>query len=81
MIQEIVSYEFSNETIRINGESFSSEISWNSILKVEQVRKWILIYQSKMVANIIPKSDLNSNQILELNQIISTHSNIKCKLK
>jgi len=56
-LRERIIYEFTDENIRIAGESFNTEMTWNSIFKIVELNQWILIYQSKLTANIIPKSN------------------------
>jgi hypothetical protein len=55
-LQEKIIYEFSDDRIYINGESFSADMDWEKIHSVEILKKWILIYQSKVTAHILPKS-------------------------
>lgn len=48
-------YEFTNDKIIISGESFHTELSWDKTYKVLELNKWILIYQSRLAANILAK--------------------------
>ena len=57
-LKESIVYEFNTETIKMTGESFHSEMSWSTVYKVVETKKWILIYQSKSAANLIQISDL-----------------------
>ena|SRR5690554_2135107 len=78
-LQEKITYEISDELIKITGESFNSEMSWDKTYKVLELKNWFLFYQNKLVANIIPK-EFVGNQTKELREIIK-RQNIKCKLK
>jgi len=78
-LQEKITYEISDELIRITGESFNSEMTWEKTYKVLELKNWFLFYQNKLVANIIPKESVG-NQTQELRAIIK-RQNINSKLK
>lgn len=78
-LQEKIAYEISDELIRITGESFNSEMTWEKTYKVLELKNWFLFYQNKLVANIIPKECVG-NQTQELREIIN-RQNINSKLK
>lgn len=78
-LQEEVTYNISEEEIKVRGDSFSSEMTWEKTYKVLELKDWFLIYQNKMAANIIPKVSIGEN-IKDLRNIVKTR-NIKCKLK
>ena len=56
-LKENIVYEFNLDTIKMTGDSFHSEMSWSTVYKVVETKKWILIYQSKSAANLIQISD------------------------
>lgn len=60
-LQEKIVYEFMDDYIRITGESFNSELTWEKTYKVTELKNWILIYQNRLVANIIPKKSFANN--------------------
>jgi hypothetical protein len=65
--------------MKITGETFSSEMDWSKIYKVLELKNWILIYQSKLIANAIPKESFDDN--LESFKEIVRNKNIKVKFK
>ena len=77
-LQENITYEITDEEITIKGDSFNTNMTWDKTHKVLELRSWLLIYENKMLANIIPKSSINN--IEELRQIIRKQ-NIKQKIK
>lgn len=79
-IQERIVYEFTNEKIRMVGESFKSEMNWMKVYKVHEVNDWIIIYQSKSMANFLPKSSLGEN-INAFRNLVVSKSHIKSKMK
>ncbi len=78
-IQESITYTFTDEKIRIQGETFEEEISWSSIYKVKENKDWFLIYQSAQVMNMVPKKFLTKEQISALRRIIKSNK-VKAKL-
>ncbi|MBS2213597.1 YcxB family protein [Carboxylicivirga mesophila] len=78
-LQETITYEIDHQLIRSIGESFNSEMDWSKMHKVLELNSWFLLYQNKMVANLIPKQAMGE-QRHELREIIKKQ-NIKYKLK
>jgi hypothetical protein len=60
MLQEVIIYEMNEDQIRSTGESFSSEMDWSKLYKVEELKHWFLFYQNKQVANLIPKQAIGA---------------------
>ena len=79
-IQESISYTFTNEKIRTEGETFDGEFEWNTVYKVKENKDWFLIYQSAQTMNMVPKKDFTKDQISELRNIIKSN-NVKAKLR
>ena len=80
-LSEVIMYEFDIEQIRIKGESFNSELTWPKTHRVLELNDWILIYQNKLVANIIPKDSFSSEQLAEFKQLVKGLTSVKSKLK
>ncbi|MDR0810675.1 MAG: YcxB family protein, partial [Paludibacter sp.] len=55
IIQEKIIYNFQDEKIAIIGESFSSELTWEKLYKIIELKHFVLLYQSASTMNIIPK--------------------------
>lgn len=79
-IQEIISYTFTPEKIRTEGETFDGDFSWNTVHKVRENKEWFLIYQSAQTMNMIPKKYFTKNQVSELRNIIK-NSGVKASLR
>lgn len=80
-VSEKIEYQFDSQEIRINGESFNSRLTWDKIFRVTEAKDWILIWQNRQIANIIPKKDFKENELLSFKQIISGLPNIRSELK
>ena len=80
-LQEEIEYEFTNEKMKIKGESFNSEFDWYNTNKIEELNNWFLIYQSSTTGNLIPKKNLSKTEIEQLRNIFNEQKNIKLKLK
>ncbi len=72
-ISETIEYQFGKELLFIKGESFTAQLTWDKIYKVSQNKNWILIWQNKQVANVIPKRDIWEGDVIELKEILQTH--------
>lgn len=80
-LQEEIEYTFTNETMTLTGESFKTEMSWEKTYKIEELQNWFLIFHSKKIANLIPKSDLTPGQVLQLRTLLKGVKNVKLFLK
>jgi hypothetical protein len=54
-IGEQIEYTFNREDLFVKGESFHAQLSIEKIFKVTQTKNWLLVWQSKQIANVIPK--------------------------
>jgi hypothetical protein len=68
-LQEKITYEITDDFIKITGESFKSHMTWNKTYKVLEIKDWFLFYENKLIANIIPKEFIGK-QIPELRDIV-----------
>lgn len=80
-IRETIKYEFTPQTMRVNGDSFQSELEWHKTYKVWEMQDWFLIYQSNLVFNMIPKRFFTTNQLIEFKELLKKSSITKLKLK
>jgi len=79
-ITETIEYQFDKDYLLVKGDSFTSQSTWEKIYKVTETKKFILIWQSRAVANIIPKRDIWEGDIIELKEILDSHG-VKNTLK
>lgn len=79
-IQELITYEISEEKVIQKGEDFESEFTWSSLFKVKEIKNWFVLYHSSHGVNLIPKNSMNKDQIQELREII-LRNGVKAKLK
>ncbi|MBA2610442.1 MAG: YcxB family protein [Bacteroidetes bacterium] len=80
-ISETINYEFDNTEIRLNGESFSANLTWDKTYSVTENNYWILIWQNKQVVNIIPKKDFTVEKLNFFKEIVNKQTGLKNKLK
>lgn len=78
-IQEEIVYTFTDEKVQTKGETFEGDFAWNTVYKIKETKDWLLIYQSKMTMNMVPKKYFSDSQISELRNMIKK-SNVKAKL-
>lgn len=79
-IQESITYIFTEEKIRTEGETFDAEFAWNTVYKVKENKEWFLIYQSAQTMNMVPKKYFTKDEITGLRRMI-TENNVKAKLR
>lgn len=79
-LKERMSYEFTNEGLRITGQSFESNLSWDGVHRLVEAKKWILVYESASLAIPIPKSAFTPDQLSEFKEFLKSQDGIKTKL-
>jgi hypothetical protein len=78
-IQERMIYEFTLDKIIITGETFKTEMDWTKLYKIQELKDWILIYNTKLNANVIPKESFGE-ELIEFKKLVldnKTKSNFK----
>lgn len=79
-IQESITYIFTDNKIRMVGETFDEDVPWSSVYKIKENKDWFLIYQSAKVMNMVPKKFFTKEQISELRNMIKAN-HVKAKLR
>ena len=54
-LQERLIVEFTNDVIRLKGDSFFTELLWNKLYKVQETKNWYLLYQNNLSAILLCK--------------------------
>jgi YcxB-like protein len=80
-VSEKIEYLFDKEEITITGESFNSRLTWDKIYSVTENKDWVLIWQNRQIANVIPKRDIKDGELQALKDIVNSQSGLKNKLK
>lgn len=78
-IGEKITTTITCESIKHSAESYISEIEWNVIHKIRELKSWFLFYHNNISFGFLPKKDLSEEQILELRTLIR-NSGVKAKL-
>ena len=73
-ISERITYTINPDNYLMKGESFSAELSWSKIYKVTKTKDWILIWQNKQTANVIPLKNITGSQIQEFKTVLHNNS-------
>ncbi|WP_276502864.1 YcxB family protein [Terrimonas pollutisoli] len=73
-ISETIEYQFGKDLLFVKGESFTAQLTWDKIYKVSKTKNWLLIWQNKQVANVIPRRDIWEGDIIELKEILQIHN-------
>ncbi|RYD75290.1 MAG: YcxB family protein [Sphingobacteriales bacterium] len=69
-LKEEITYRFTTEKMRVKTENTETQTSWNKVEKVQEHKKWILIYQENLITNIIPKNAFTIEQLSALRNIL-----------
>ncbi len=72
-LKENITYTFSDSGYTVNGESFTSNLDWSGVYKVKIIPGWLLIYQSKTIANLIKTHPIDQKQIEELKHFLKAN--------
>ncbi len=78
-IQELTTYNFSDEGVAAIGESFSSTSDWENIYKVKIIKGWLILYHNRMVANMIKIEPTDEKHVESLKKFLKA-GNFKIKL-
>jgi hypothetical protein len=80
-LREQLEIELSQTEIKVQGESFYTEIKWEKIFKIDEEPNWFLMYQNNLSAIIIPRKEFSSTQLAEFKTILSAIPNVPIHLK
>jgi hypothetical protein len=72
-IKETIEYNFGDKYLEVKGDSFSSQLTWDKIYRVTRTKNWLLIWQSRQVANVIPLRDIWAGDVTRLKEILDSH--------
>ena len=70
-IRQETTYEFSDKGVSISKEGYASTIKWNEIIRIRKKAGLILIWQNKLVANVIAAKDVSAEQLSEMKSLIA----------
>lgn len=62
-IRQETTYDFSDKGVSISKEGFASTVKWNEIIRIRKKAGLILIWQNKLLANVISAKDVNAEQL------------------
>ena len=72
--QKIITYHFDEENITIETSISKVELKINSLIKFNKSKNWFFMYSTNQFANLIPKKDLNSEDIKILKYILDKNN-------
>lgn len=62
-LREQLEIAFTEEEIKIQGESFFMALTWEKTFKVDELQHYFLIYQNNLSAVIVPKKAFSKNAL------------------
>lgn len=69
-IRQETTYDFSDRGVSISKEGFASTIKWHEIIRIRKRAGLILIWQNKLVANVIAANDVTPEQLTALKALL-----------
>lgn len=76
-----IHYSFRHDGFSYHNKLISADIKWDAIYKIEETKRWILIYHNERAANIIVKEQLPSEQLFQFYQLINNLNILRKKIK
>lgn len=73
-IGERIEYTFDEEVIVVKGESYETTFSWDKLYKVTTTRECLLLWESELVAVIIPKRYFSLDQLDLIKGIVDKYN-------
>ncbi|HLK27958.1 MAG TPA: hypothetical protein VKT28_05210 [Puia sp.] len=70
---EDIQYTFEEDVLIIKGETFSASFTLDKLVKVTKTNHWLLIWQTKQSANIIPLDKISNDQLNEIKKHLDWH--------
>jgi hypothetical protein len=80
-LREQLEIELTEKEIKIQGESFYTEMAWKKVFKIDEQTNWFLIYQNNLSAIIIPKKDFSGSQMDDFKRMLTAIENVPVHLK
>ena len=80
-ITEHMAWTVDHEWIALKGESFESKMTWDKIHKVVETKEVFLVYQNKLMANIISKREMSREQLQGFRDVVKGVLQLKHTLR
>jgi hypothetical protein len=77
---ERLEYEFDHQEIKIKGESFSTNLTWEKVYKVTETKDWFLIWHNRIIANVVFKRGFMENDLSAFKTLVKSQSRLKHNL-
>jgi len=73
-LNQKLTYLLTNDTISYTGEAFTNEFKWDSFFKIVRIGSdWIILYNTKTVANFLPISGLKKEEVDQLREFLKSN--------
>lgn len=72
IFHEQIIYNLTNISIKIKGESFDSEVKWAHYYKIKETKDFFILYQGKLIGNLLQKKSMNDTEINEFRLFIKS---------
>ena len=72
IFNENIIYSIDNESIRMKGDTFESDVKWNHFYKIKETKNFFMLYQGKITANLLDKKMMAVNDVEEFRDFIKS---------
>ena len=72
LFHENIIYSLDNNSVRMNGETFDSELKWSHFYKIKETKNFFMLYQGKTIASLLGKKNMNDRDIVEFKLFIQS---------
>lgn len=72
LFHEDINYSLDNHSVKMNGETFESELKWTHFYKIKETKNFFMLYQGKTIANLLGKKNMNNGEIIDFKLFIQS---------
>src|SRR6185312_8793731 len=80
-VKEKKTFTFSESGMSFKSDSVSSSVDWAVIYKIDEMKNYVIIYASKFIAHMIPKSCFSAEQLIQFRAMVRAVPGLKVRLK
>lgn len=73
-LNQELTYLLTDDKVSFTGAAFANELEWKSFYKIESIgRNWIVLYNSKTIANFLPIGGLGAEEKNQLREFLNAN--------
>jgi hypothetical protein len=72
LFHENINYSLDNNSVKMNGETFDSELKWTHFYKIKETKNFFMLYHGKTIATLLGKNSMNNVDVVEFKLFIKS---------